>query len=302
MTERLHLIVNPAAGRGRGARVFPAAARALSAVGGVAEHRTRAPGDERRLVREALDSGATTIAALGGDGTWSKVASAIVESGASCRFMPMAAGTGNDLAKSLELPAAEFPAMARIAADGADRLVDVGAVDDLLFVNAVGFGFDAAAVAVAERTPWLSGHALYLYAALNLLFRYRGVRASVHSGELAGTGPDLLLGLVVANGRRFGGSFVIAPGARMDDGQLDLVTIADAPPLRRVSILGAAVKGTHVSLAEVGARPTSSVTLLFDEPPEYQADGDLYRARSRSVTVRCIPGALRVVARLPRAT
>lgn len=302
MTARLHLIVNPTAGRGRGARAFPAAARALAAIGSVAEHRTRAAGDERRLVREALDLGATTIAALGGDGTWSKVAAAMVEAGTSCRFLPLAAGTGNDLAKSLGLPAAAFPDMARIAADGADRLVDVGSVEDRLFVNAVGFGFDVAAVAVAERTPWLRGNALYLYAALNLLFRYRGVRASIRSGQSSPGDPGLLLGLVLANGRRFGGSFIIAPDARMDDGLLDLVTIADAPALRRVAILGAAGRGTHVTLAEVGARPTSGVVLLFDEPPMYQADGDLYLARSRTVDVRCVPRALRVVSPASPAT
>ena len=308
MHSRLHLITNPTAGRGRGARVFPAAARALASVGSVTEHVTRAPDDERRLVREALDRGATTIAALGGDGTWSKVAAAMVEAGASSRFMPLAAGTGNDLAKSLDLPASDYPGMARIAEEGADRLMDVGSVEERLFVNSVGFGFDAAAVAVAERTPWLQGNALYLYAALNLLFRYRGVRAAVLPGDETAddaherrpaAGERSLLGLVVANGSRFGGSFTIAPNALMDDGHLDLITIADAPAVRRIGILSAAGKGTHLALAGVGSQHVSSVTLLFDEPPLYQADGDLYRARSRSVAIRCLPRALRVVARLP---
>lgn len=313
MISRLHLITNPAAGRGRGARAFPAAARALAAIGSVTDHVTRAPGDERGLVREALDQGATTIAALGGDGTWSKVAAAIVEAGASCRFIPLAAGTGNDLAKSLGLPASDYSGMARIADDGADRLIDVGAVEGRLFVNSVGFGFDAAAMAVAERTPWLRGNALYLYAALNLLFRYRGVRAGVlpggestprdsERGSPADGEPNLLLGLVVANGSRFGGSFIIAPSARMDDGHLDLITIADAPAVRRIGILTAAGRGTHLTLAGVGSQRVSSVTLRFGEPPMYQADGDLYRARSPSVDVRCVPNALRVVARLPRTT
>lgn len=306
MSSHLHLISNPAAGRGRGARAFPAAARSLASIGSVTEHVTRAPGDERRLVRDALDQGATTIAALGGDGTCSKVAAAMVEAGALCRFMPLAAGTGNDLAKSLGLPASDYAGMARIAEDGADRLIDVGSVEGRLFVNSVGFGFDAAALAVAERTPWLRGTALYLYAALNLLFRYRGVRASVLPGDEAATPdperhpaggePNLLLGLVVANGSRFGGSFIIAPNARMDDGHLDLVTIADAPAVRRIGILNAAGRGTHLALAGVGSRHVSSVTFLFGQPPMYQIDGDLYRARSQSVEVRCVPGALRVVA------
>ena len=87
----------------------------------------------------------------------------------------------------------------------------------------------------------------------------------------------------------------------MDDGLLDLITIADAPSIRRIGILSAAGRGTHLTLAGVASGHLSSVTLLFGEPPQYQADGDLYRARSRSVHVCCVPSALRVVAVPPPA-
>ena len=52
--------------------------------------------------------------------------------------------------------------------------------------------------------------------------------------------------LIIANGRNFGGMFQIAPDARIDDGQLDAISILDAPPLTRISMLAAAPSGKHV--------------------------------------------------------
>jgi diacylglycerol kinase family enzyme len=100
---------------------------------------------------------------------------------------------------------------------------------------------------------------------------------------------------VVANGARFGGSFLIAPTAELSDGVLDIIAVLDAAPLRRVKLFAAAMRGTHVGLADVEHRQARSVDLRFRAPPIFQADGDLYVATRAELTVRCLPGALRVV-------
>ena len=295
------LIANPAAGRGRARRVLPAAREAFESLVGERVRLTRSPGDEARLVREALDAGCEMLVVLGGDGTWSKVAGALVAAASRCTLVPVAGGTGNDFPKSLGLPAADPAAMARLATAGDWRAVDVGAVEGRVFINSAGFSFDVAALEVAARTPWLGGTALYAYAALNLLFRYRGVRATVVEPALDGeTGPRErhLLALVVASGARFGGSFVIAPEARQDDGRLDVVCIADAGPLRRIALLDAVARGTHTrGFPEVSTATGERVLLRFGGPPLYQADGELLLAARPDVELRCLPAALRVVRR-----
>ena len=297
---RACLIANPAAGRGRAARLLPSARRALADLVRGDVRLTTRPGDEERLTRDALAAGCTTIAVLGGDGTWSKVAATLVAARSTTCLVPLSAGTGNDFPKSLGLPGTDFAAMARIAASGRRRTIDVGSVEGRTFVNSVGFGFDVAALEVAARTPWLGGGALYMYAALNLLFRYRGVHADVRTSPPGAGEPEALshyLGVVVAIGARFGGSFVIAPEAVLDDGRLDVVTIRDAGALRRVQLLGAVGRGTHTrGFAEVNATSAERVWVRFPYAPLYQADGELHRAKTATVEVRCVAGALRVPA------
>ena len=295
---RACLIANPAAGRGRAARLLPAAHRAFAGlVAGAVRVTTRA-GDEARLTREALAAGCRTVIVLGGDGTWSKVAAALVAERSDACLVPLAAGTGNDLPKSLGLPAADYAAMARIAASARSRTIDVGTVEGHVFVNSAGFGFDVAALEVAARTPWIGGRALYLYAALNLLLRYRGVHAEVLTAAPGRDEPGPAghyLAVVIANGARFGGSFVIAPDAALDDGRLDVVTIRDAGPIRRVQLLGAVGRGAHTrGFAEVEARTADRVWVRLPHAPLYQTDGELHRATGPTVEVRCLPRALRV--------
>ena len=286
----IRIIANPAAGRGRARRLTSAALAAFAPLGATDLRETQGPGDEARLVRDALDDGCRSIVALGGDGTWSKVAAAIVASRADCALALLAGGTGNDFAKSLGVPASDPVAVARLVATGETRQVDVGYVDDRCFVNAAGFGFDAAVLEAAEGRTWPRGDALYIACALERLFGYRGIEL-----ERGGSAMRRYLLLVIANGSRFGGRFRIAPDADVADGALDIVGIADASPLRRTLLLGAATRGAHVRMPEVWTAREQRTILRFGEAPIYQADGDLCRAARPEVVVRCVPGALRVV-------
>lgn len=301
-TPRVCVVLNPAAGRGRGARVEPAVRRAFAAVGVRDVRVTAAPGDAQRLARRAIDDGAETVVAVGGDGTWSHVGGAIVASGADVRLALVAAGRGNDYAKSVGAPAGDYHATARMAVDGPDARVDVGRVDPAgpgaglgpgtHFLNAAGFGFDVAVLEAVARARWLRGELAYAYGALRQLGGYRGL--AVANGA-AGGAAALHLMLVLANGRHFGGAFRIAPAASLTDGLLDAVAVGDAAPGRRVALFAAAVRGAHVRHAEVRVERAAHFALAFDAPPAYQADGEVHAAASAELEVRCLPAALRVV-------
>lgn len=292
--DGLVLIANPAAGGGRGRRLVADARRALLAAGPVLVRETEAAGDEERLVREALHAGHRRIAVLGGDGTWSRVAATLAAEGAGrCTALALlAAGSGNDFAKSLDAPARDFDATARLLRDGATRPADMATAGGRWFANSVGFGFDARVVhRIAGERSLVGGHARYVATALVELFGYEGVRVAVDGGA-----PTRQLALVVANGGHFGGSFLIAPPAAPDDATLDLVTIGAASSLRRLALFTRAARGLHLSEPEVAHRAGASFTLRFDAPPAYQADGEAVTADADELEVRVVPGALRVVA------
>jgi len=218
MSHKICVIVNPASGRGSGARALPAIRAAFSAVGVSEVRLTSAKGGESADARKALDDGFDTIVACGGDGTWGNVANALLAAGAGrqARLVLIATGTGNDFAKTVGAPARDFPATARLAVDGADMAVDVGRIEGRHFLNVSGFGFDIAVLEDIERISWLKGDMLYLYSALRQLFSYGGVEIGIATPKKR-RDPRRHLMLIVANARRFGGSFRIAPGAMLNE-------------------------------------------------------------------------------------
>ena len=271
--------------------MLPALRSAFAAYGISDIHLTVAAGDERRLARQALQDGCSTVIAVGGDGTWSKVAAGLV--GSECRLALVAAGTGNDFAKTLGVPASDPSAMARLALEGPDERMDMGRVGGHEFLNIAGFGFDASVASAMLDTRWLTGEALYLFASARQLFAYRGLEVEMMPDDTPGFRNRLLL--AICNGRRFGGSFVIAPNALVTDGQLDAIAIGDATPLRRAALFAAATGGSHLGFPEVTERRAASFLLRFRTPPFFQADGELHQATTTELQVACLPRALRVV-------
>ena len=280
--------MNPVAGRGRAQRVI-SRVRASAAKDDYCFETTRSAGDERRAVRAVLERGCSTIVALGGDGTWSNVASAIVESAAECRLALLAAGTGNDFAKSVGAPAHDIDATLRLARDGPDARIDMLRVGDEHCLNVAGFGFDAQVLATIRPVPFLTGDALYAYTAVRELFNYRGVE--IDSGD--GFRNHLIF--AACNGRHFGGQFNIAPDARLDDGLMDLIAIDDASPIQRIGLFSSVMAGRHTARSDVTERRVSGITLRFRAPPVYDIDGELRRASASEIPLSVLPRALRVV-------
>ena len=291
MPHSVRAIVNPASGRGRGARQLPALRQALAAHGITDIRLTIAAGDEERLARQALEDGCRTVVAVGGDGTWSKVAATLA--GSECRLALVASGTGNDFAKTVGIPATDPAAMARLAIDGPDERIDMGRLGDRLFLNIAGFGFDASVAREMLDVNWLRGDMLYLYASARQLFVFPGLDVDMVPDDAPGFRNRLLL--AICNGRRFGGSFIIAPNASLHDGELDAIVIGEASPQKRASLFGAATAGAHLRHPEVTERRAASFTLRFRTPPLFQADGELHQVTATELEVACAPGVLRIV-------
>lgn len=303
--------------------MIPAARAALEHVGGATLLLSKTRGDETRCALEALAQGATTIAVLGGDGTISRVAGELVRAKSLIPLAIFGAGTGNDFAKSLVAPIHDFRAMADLISTRSFRTVDAGQIDNTIFVNSAGFGFDADVVAKTLEPGRLQGKAKYAVIAATQLFQYRGFEAGVLSAEAPATTTAATtasknvviseihthsfatksvrrlhgrwLTMVFANGGFVGGAFRIAPEATLEDGLLDAVFVRDTTPWRRVAIFGRALGGHHTQQPEVAIGRNSRWTVEFSAPPVYQADGELWQAGSATVDVAVLPAALRVI-------
>jgi diacylglycerol kinase (ATP) len=290
MAERVSVIVNPTAGRGRATRLIPEITARFADVGVGDIVFTEKKGDENELARRAIAAGSTTLVVVGGDGTTTHVANTILQTNAAVRLAILPAGTGNDFAKVLGTDKADIATVARRSVESGDERVDVGKVEGRYFLNCCGFGFDVAVLEEIAEAKWLRGNAVYLYTALRQLLGYRGAELGIGNAE-----RELYMLVVVANTEYFGGMFRIAPGALVADGELDVVAVRNVLGARRVALLTAAMKGDHRRFPECVMERAGSIQLSFPEPPAYETDGELHRAQSAHLTVTSCPAALRVV-------
>jgi diacylglycerol kinase (ATP) len=256
--------------------------------------RTKKSGDEARLTREAIDRGFSTILVLAGDGTCSRVGEAILQSGSGCALAVLPCGTGNDIAKTLGVNGMPARDIASLAAAGTASRMDVGRVDQHIFLNSLGFGFVASVLEATQHVRLLKGDGVYIYSALAQLFTYRGL--SVSADSLSTSEARRMLMVTVSNGRFLGGAFRIAPNASVLDGQLDFGFVGDSSLINRVRLFAGALRGTHVSLPSVRVLTARAITLRFAAPPMMEVDGELRVALSPAVKIECVPGALNVIA------
>ncbi|MCH1571792.1 MAG: diacylglycerol kinase family lipid kinase [Longimicrobiales bacterium] len=270
---------------------------------------TTRPGEERDLAERAVQEGYDVVIAVGGDGTWSNVADRLVASGRDDVVLGiLPSGTGNDFGRNFGYDPRNPSEAVRVLAEGRTRAIDVGRVNTLSasehhpdrweprhFLNLIGFGFDIAVIDAAKGARFLRGELLYKITALQQLFRFPGlhVRVDPESGDARELHH---LMLTVSNGRYFGGGFPIAPDATVDDGQLHACMIGDAPGLTRMKLFNLAERGRHVTSDRVEIVDDTGFRLAFHEPPRFEMDGDVRKARTDVVEVQSLPGALRVLA------
>jgi diacylglycerol kinase (ATP) len=286
--------VNPRAGRGAAAKLLPVAQSAFAKAGIVDILVTNAAGEEEMLTTRAIARGARSFVILGGDGTCGRVANAILKSGVDCLLTALPCGTGNDFAKTLGVNRFAPEQVADLVARGDAKQIDVGLADGHYFLNSCGFGFDASVLEATSRVRFLKGDAVYIYSALRQLFTYRGVKVSVSGAPGVKSGSMLMV--TVSNGRWLGGAFKIAPQASVLDGKLDACFLGDSNVMQRMKLFLGAMRGTHIGMPSVSAVAVQELTLTFPDNPLMEIDGELRRAQSRTVNVKCVARALSVVA------
>ncbi|MHB8572351.1 MAG: diacylglycerol/lipid kinase family protein [Candidatus Dormibacteria bacterium] len=299
------LVVNPASAGGATARDWPALEAALGAAGLDFETRfTAGRGDATRICAEALGRGATTVVAVGGDGTLNEVANGFFRDGVpvapGARIGLLPRGTGGDFRRTLNLP--DDPrAVALLLASGSTRLIDCGRVSFLgpggepgerVFVNIADLGIGGEVVQRVERLKWLGGRAGFQLASLLTLMGYRNRRVALEAdGEAIDT---VAQSVVVANCRYFGGSMEVAPMADPSDGWLDLVILGDLGRLESMRRMGSIYRGQHIGQPRVTHRRVRALTVRCSERLLLDVDGEQPGMAPASFTV--MPSALRVAA------
>jgi len=180
---------------------------------------TERPRHATDLARQAVDEGCTLVVAIGGDGTMNEVASALVDTPAHFGLIPC--GSGNGLGRHLGIRKPGHGAFRTLL--GTNFLaIDTGVVNGSPFINAMGFGFEAD---IAVRFSKLTRRGLtgYFRVGLPSFLSHQPETVTVRQGEKAVQLQAFTL--AVMNSDQYGNDARIAPGAKMDDGRFELVSV-----------------------------------------------------------------------------
>jgi diacylglycerol kinase (ATP) len=288
------IIINPVAGRRArpvGERVDLARRIASDRGEAVDVFVTEQPGHARALARAARDAGARLIVAWGGDGTVSEVATELAFSAVPFAIVP--SGSGNGLARELRIP--RDPARALMAAlSAAPRRIDLGEIDGRLFVNVAGIGLDAhVAARFNEAGNERRGLAGYAALTAGALATYTPARYAIATPDGHVDARAVLV--TIANSGQFGNGARIAPGARIDDGLLDLVVVEERSRLGTLCRIPWLFSGTIDRLQNCTLRRIAEATITTGAPMTFHVDGEPI-VGGTVLQVRVHPGAVSIAA------
>jgi diacylglycerol kinase (ATP) len=303
MAERpkVAVIVNPAAHKGGAAKRWPAIQAELAQRLGPFEPRfTEAPGHATWLARSALSQGARRIVAVGGDGTVNETLNGLLETSGRLSepdavLCPVPAGTANELCRALGQ--LKGPTLAYDAAAGlGTRPVD------LLRVRCEGldgrpverFGYLIVSLGGAATISWRTSQSrwlkklgsiayLLMTPVVTLGYRNRDVAITV-DGVARGARP--IFTAMVANTENGGGGMRLVPGAKFDDGVLDLIEMGDITPLAMLAtVLPKVYSGNHIHHPKVRMSRGTSFHFESDVETLVDLDGETVGRLPLDVTV-----------------
>jgi len=274
---RICVIFNPAA-RGNKARRFRRFLNELSQQ--CALKATTGPGDARRFAQAAVATGYDVIAAAGGDGTVNEVLNGIgdePEGFQRTRLGVLPLGTVNVFARELSIPLKLEHAW-KVLKCGQEKKIDLGRTDFLengqpqsrYFMQLGGAGLDARAIElVSWKLKKSAGPIAYVVAGLQALAEKQPlltIRADGQqiAGELA----------LFGNGRFYGGSFDIFPGADLCDGRLDVCAFPQVKVASLLRLVPGFLARRKFSEHRVRRLRAEKFEVTSDRPAAFELDGE----------------------------
>lgn len=273
---RYLFVVNPTAGRGDGLKRGEQIQKFATLWG--MDYQivyTNHPGQGYDLAKKGVVEGAEVLIAVGGDGTVNEVMQGVIDAdGVQKIYMGIIpAGTGNDLARTLEIPFDVEEAL-RVVEQGKIKMLDLGKVQGEHFINVAGIGFDAAVgEEINLNVKKLKGTAAYIYGVFKMLLQYKSPQITIRIDETVLKGRYFLV--AIANAKYYGGGMMIAPDAEVADGYYDVVVVKDVKQLEVIKVLPSIFRGKHISHPAVQVYRGKKIQLESNERVLVQTDGEI---------------------------
>lgn len=282
---------------------------------------------EWRVGMPAADDAVDVILLFGGDGTIHRHLGQLVRLGLPVLVVP--AGSGNDFARALGMRRTRdsLQAWQKFLSTAQNiHKIDLGVITPLerdqnaadsarqaaltsrYFCCVAGLGLDGEVARRANHLPrWLRGRGGYVLALLPTIFQFAALRLKILSADAApgnrdgaklperwrarSDQPTMLAAF--ANAPLYGGGMKIAPGAKMDDGLLDVCVVKEVDPFKLFCLFPTVYGGRHLRMREVEYFREALVRVETERPLDVYADGEFVCQTPVEFSVE--PSALQVV-------
>jgi diacylglycerol kinase (ATP) len=298
VTKRIGLIVNPTSDKGRGAPLGLEVAARLEAGGHeVIDLSDETAAGARDRGRAGIASGLDALVVAGGDGTVNLGVNLCA--GTETVLAIVAAGTGNDIARALQIPIHDAPAAAKVIAGGTVRAIDAGRHTDAhgvshWFAGVLGAGFDSVVNERANTWPWPRGRMRYNLAIARELPVFKPIPYVIEVDGVRHATQAMLV--AVGNGPSYGGGMRVCPDARFDDGLFDILIVHQMSTIEFLKVFPKVFSGKHVGHPAVQILRGRQVRLEASGIVSY-ADGE--RFAPLPMSCQNVPAALNVL--VPRS-
>ena len=255
--------------------------------------RTQKAGDGLELARRtATEQGWDAVVAAGGDGTCNEVARGLLGTAIPMGIIPT--GTANVLAAEIGM-GKSLESIAHTLAFGEVRSVCLGQMNDRIFLLMVGSGWDARVVAgVSSRLKKFLGRWAYAVQAVKQIWKVPSSSLQIFLGNKMEEGDWV----IVCNAGHYGGNYLIAPQARMEDSSFQVLIFNGRGPLGRIEDLFALGLGRPGLSKRIRVFTTDQVRITGGSSELIQVDGD--PAGGLPVEISIAPQRLNLIVPLPR--
>ncbi len=292
--KELLLVVNPCAGVKKARRYLMDIIEIFNRAGyAVTVHITAAPGDGEAAVLCHAHT-AERIVCCGGDGTFNEVVSGLFKSGINLPLGYLPAGSTNDFATSLGLPA-DLRKAAHIAAAGTPLTLDIGCFGGRYFSYVASFGlFTKASYTTPQSMKNSLGHAAYVLSGIQELSQLKTypLRFTLPDGTVV---EDSFIFGAISNSTSVGGILTL-DGSQVDmaDGLMELLLIRAPKSLIELSECVWALQQKDYSHSMLTFLNTASLTVHAPADMPWTLDGELEPGHSQ-VDVQCIRHGITVL-------
>lgn len=249
---------------------------------------TQYPKHATELAKAAVRQGIDIVVAVGGDGSVNEVAAGLIGTKTVLGILPM--GSGNGFAGHLGLGRGAKKAV-KILNHQQFVTIDTCTINDLPFVNLVGFGFDGL-VAKQLKGSKVRGFYGYTRSVLKHLFNYKSLTYTIDIKNHS-TFERTAYMLNIVNGTTYGYSFHFHSKAKLNDGIIHLLVVKNVARWQYIGLLLASLRGKiHESkIAEI--YDIQEVTIDSNKNTFMEMDGDCFVTDS-PFKIRVVPKSLRV--------